>query len=73
MPVFQILSEDFGANDDIPCHGIIYYGSIAQAAYGSLFFLLAISVAAIFFVVDRYQTKKDRVQAAEEEAATRPV
>ena len=70
---FQILFEDFGANDGIPYYSIIYYGSIAQAAYGSLFFLLAISVAVIFFVVDHYQTKKGPVRVDGEEATTGPV
>lgn len=42
---FQALFERFCANDGIPYYGMIYYGGIAQASYGSsLIFLAVIAV-----------------------------
>ena len=58
----QKLFERFGANDGIPYYGIMYYGGVAQAAYGSVLVFVAITVAIRFFVFDHYKTKRWRAQ-----------
>jgi hypothetical protein len=39
---FQNLFEHFGASDKAPYYVLMYYGSVAQAAYGSVLVLLTI-------------------------------
>ncbi|KAM5342859.1 hypothetical protein ACJ41O_013825 [Fusarium nematophilum] len=41
---YQTSFEKFGADDGIPYYGIMYYGGVAQAAYGSVLVLLAIAI-----------------------------
>ena len=66
---FQTSFEKFGANDSIPYYGIMYYGGVAQAAYGSVLVFLAITVSVLVCVFDHYETKQNRVKAAASEAA----
>jgi hypothetical protein len=44
---FQTSFKKFGANDSIPYYGIIYYGGVAQATYGSVLVFLSITVAGL--------------------------
>ena len=63
---FQTSFKKFGANDSIPYYGVMYYGGVTQAAYGSLFFFLAISLAVVSSR-DHRHTSQHRVQNAAEE------
>ncbi|CDM38505.1 unnamed protein product [Penicillium roqueforti FM164] len=41
---FQISFEFFGSEDHIPYYNIMYYGSVGQAAFGSLVVIVSLCV-----------------------------
>jgi len=45
----------------------MYYGGVAQAAYGSVLVFLAITVVVLLSAFDRYETKKSWVEATASE------
>lgn len=47
---YQAAFERFTAGDGIPYYGVIYYGCVAQAVYGSVLILLALPIR----ICDRY-------------------
>ncbi|KAJ9137676.1 hypothetical protein NKR23_g9018 [Pleurostoma richardsiae] len=61
---FDTPFETFGYYDSIPHYSLMYYGSVAQAAYGSFLGFLAITVVALLFAVDCYQTKRNWAEAS---------
>jgi hypothetical protein len=55
---FQSSFRKFGANDSIPYYNIMYWGGVAQAAYGAvLTIILALTFTFLDFVSERYETK----------------
>lgn len=63
--------EKFGTHDSIPYYSLMYYGGVAQAAYGTVLVVLAITVVVLLFAFDHYETKKSwNEAAASEEAAS---
>jgi len=63
---YQTSFEKFGANDSI--YGMMYYGGVAQAAYGSVLVFLAITVVVLVFTYDHYNMKRYLAQVAASEA-----
>jgi hypothetical protein len=57
---FQTSFEKFGANNNIPYYSIMYYGSVAEAAYGAVLIFLCIAVVTFH----HYERKQIRVKAA---------
>jgi uncharacterized membrane protein (DUF485 family) len=66
---FYTSFEKFGTHDNIPYYSLMYYGGVAQAAYGSILVFLTITVVILLSAFDHYETKKSRVQAAASEEA----
>jgi len=66
---FQTSFEKFGANDSISYYGMMYYGGVAQAAYGSVLVVLAITVVVFVSVFDHYEMKQNWAKAAARKAA----
>ncbi|KFY01358.1 hypothetical protein O988_02797 [Pseudogymnoascus sp. VKM F-3808] len=68
---FYTSFENFASHDSIPYYSLMYYGGVAQAAYGSVLVFLAITVVVLLFAYDRYENEKDwNEAAASEEAAS---
>ncbi|KAK7928781.1 hypothetical protein PG985_005779 [Apiospora marii] len=65
QPSFKRVS----ANDVVPYYSTMYYGGVAQAGYGSVLILFAITVAVFCFVSAHYEAKQERVEEAAREAA----
>ncbi|KAK6857502.1 hypothetical protein PG995_006329 [Apiospora arundinis] len=65
QPSFKRVS----ANDVVPYYSMMYYGGVAQAGYGSVLILFAITVAVFCFVSVHYEAKQERVEEAAREAA----
>ena len=66
---FQPSFKRFSANDVVPYYSTMYYGGVAQASYGSVLILFAITVAVFCFVSAHYEAKQERVEEAAREAA----
>jgi hypothetical protein len=66
---FYTSFEKFGTHDSIPYYSLMYYGGVAQAAYGSLLVVLTIIVVVLLVAFDHYETKKSRAEAAAGEEA----
>lgn len=66
---FQTSFEKFGANDRIPYYRIMYYGGIAQAAYGSVLVFLGIAAVVLFCAFEDYKPKQIWVETATGEMA----
>ena len=64
---FYTSFEKFGTHDSIPYYSLMYYGGVAQAAYGSV--LLAITVVAYLIAFDHNKKKKSWIEAAASEEA----
>jgi hypothetical protein len=54
---FQTSFEKFRANDSIPYYSMIYYGGVAQAAYGSALVFATIMATVLLFAIDHYNTR----------------
>lgn len=55
---FYTSFEKFGTHDSIPYYSLMYYGGVAQAAYGSVLVFLTITVVVLVTALDYYETKK---------------
>ncbi|KAK8093249.1 uncharacterized protein PG998_014650 [Apiospora kogelbergensis] len=66
---FQPSFKRFSANDAVPYYSMMYYGGVAQAGYGSVLILFAITVAVFCFVSAHCEKKQERVEEAAREAA----
>ena len=66
---FYTSFEKFGTHDSIPYYSLMYYGGVAQAAYGSVLVFLAITVVVLLTAFDHYETKKSWTEAAASEEA----
>ncbi|MCJ1330918.1 hypothetical protein MMC10_007605 [Thelotrema lepadinum] len=64
---FRTAFEKFSDDDGIPYYNIIYFGSAAQAAYGSSLIALVIILALVLFASDAFTRKRSRAQAATEQ------
>jgi large-conductance mechanosensitive channel len=54
---FQASFDKFSAPGGIPYYSMIYYGSVAQAAYGSVLIFLVIAVVVFVSALDYYEIK----------------
>ena len=66
---FYTSFEKFGTHDSIPYYSLMYYGGVAQAAYGSVLVFLTITVVVLLTAFDHYETKKSWIEAAVSEEA----
>lgn len=66
---FQNPFEKFGAKDIIPYYSIMYYGGVAQAAYGSVLISAAIAAVILYFAFDYYKMNRLVQATAGEQAA----
>lgn len=60
--------EKFGTHDSIPYYSLMYYGGVAQAAYGSAL-VFAITVVVLLSTFDHYEIKNSQVEVAASEEA----
>jgi hypothetical protein len=60
---FYTSFEKFSAHDSIPYYSLMYYGGVAQAAYGSILVFLTITVVVFFWAFDHYENKQSRVES----------
>jgi hypothetical protein len=68
---FYTSFDKFGTQDSIPYYSLMYYGGVAQAAYGSVLVFLTITVVVLLTAFDHYETKKSWTETvASEEAAS---
>jgi hypothetical protein len=49
---FYTSFEKFGTHDSIPYYSLMYYGGVAQAAYGSVLVFLTITVVVLLTAFD---------------------
>jgi predicted permease len=63
---FQTSFAKFGGYNRIPYYGMIYYRSVAQAAYGAALIFVTITTCAIVLVYDHYESKRALTQAVVE-------
>jgi len=61
---FQTSFGKFGVSDNIPYYSMMYYGGVAQAAYGSVFIVFAIAIAVVGCILDRHETERRWAKAA---------
>lgn len=66
---FQTSFEKFGAKDGIPYYSIVYYGGVAQAAYGSVLIFAAITAVVLLFAFYHYKMNHLVQATAREQAA----
>jgi hypothetical protein len=65
---FYTSFERFSAHDSIPYYSLMYYGSVAQAAYGCVLVFLTMAVIPLLGA-NIPETKQSRVEAVASEAA----